>query len=90
MNNSFEEVLLRLAKSDETSFSFIWRDYIEYNESASKFEETLKPFFLKENRVSSWPGTELDEVAATQRVYKLDNDIAQILLSFGSPFNFLK
>lgn len=74
---------------NDIQFSFVWRDDLDFNQHSKQFENTLRPFLVNNNRVSEWPGTELEEVAATIRYYNLCEGSAKILKQFSSPLIFL-
>jgi len=82
------DYLVDLFSEGDTKFSFVWRDDLDFNESSKQFEEILRPFLINEERVSEWPGTELEEVAATIRYYELCKGSANVLKKFDSPLEF--
>lgn len=83
------DYLISNFSGNDTQFSFVWRDDLDFNESSKQFESVLRPFLVNEDRVSEWPGTELEEVSATIRYYKLCEGSANILKKFSTPAVFL-
>ena len=81
--------LLNKAITDFDSFSLIWRDELEYNDNAKNFEQKLNPFLIQEDRVDEWPGTQLESMSATMKVYALSNESIQCLKKVSGPFEFL-
>ena len=78
--------LLALASEQCESFSLVWRDQLTFGSSAERLESDLKPFLLREERTSKWPGTELLGHMAMVRHYRLNNETLDHLLSAGSLF----
>ena len=62
-----------------TTFSLVWRDSFKFNENAKQIEKDLRPFLIKEEVTSKWPGTEIFKAMATVRYYKFNNDSKKIL-----------
>lgn len=77
----------RNLKSPE--FSYVWRDDLDFDDHAKEFEERLMPHLIREYRASEWPGTELDELAATIRRYNLNDESAKVLSCVEKPFDFI-
>ncbi|OZG69942.1 hypothetical protein BTA51_28595 [Hahella sp. CCB-MM4] len=89
MKKSFNSLVSMLINSNDVMFSFIWRDDLDFNKAAQQFETDLLPFLIREERVSEWPGTELDGEGATMKYYELTTESYQILSKVSSPFEFL-
>jgi len=83
------ESLLRFGQNNCASFSLVWRDQLEFNESAKEIEEKLKPYLIKEEYTNKWPGTEIYDSKAKVRFYKFNSETIKILQEAKSLYNWL-
>jgi len=81
--------LLKFALNNCVSFSLVWRDQLKFNNSAKEIEENLKPYLIKEEYTSKWPGTEIFKSKAKVRYYKINQETIKILESADSLYNWL-
>jgi len=81
--------LLSAAQETYEEFSLVWRDEFDFNSECESFEASLKPYLLREERTSSWPGTEIFGALATVRFYKVTNGAIEVLRSIKSYKSFL-
>ena len=88
MSSKLEDILEKV-RENGVRFSLVWRDHLDYNENASKFAADLRQYQLEENRASQWPGTKLDEVAATVRSYELCPGTEAIIKRVSASDEFL-
>lgn len=88
MSHTVESVI-DITKGQAASFSFVWRDHLDYDKNAEEFESALRPFLIKEDRVSEWPGTTLEYVAATIKFYIWCPESVALLRCVESPTEFL-
>lgn len=81
--------LLNTALKEYDSFSLVWRDDMEFNESAKKLEEQLAPYLIEEKHTDVWPGTQLEYPFATVRIYQVNEKTIKTLQSVNSVFEWL-
>ena len=81
--------MLNKALTECDSFSFVWRDELDYNENAIKFDEKLKPFLIKEYRTDKWPGTQLDCKSAVIKIYNLSAESIKCLENATTQYDFV-
>jgi hypothetical protein len=65
-------------------FSLVLRSSIDLNESGSHFLQSLKPFLLKTERTSEWPGTRLLDDVAEVFYYELSPSSAELVTSVST------
>lgn len=63
--------LLDYALRTRSQFSLVWRDQLEFEESARAIARRLGPDLISEVRTDTWPGTQLLGHLATVRTYRL-------------------
>src|SRR4051812_10440493 len=73
--------LIDFAVARCTRFYLVWREQLEFNESAQQFEATLRPWEIDSVRTDTWDGTRLLGHYASVRHYRLDRESADILAS---------
>jgi hypothetical protein len=71
--------LLSFALQRNTLFSLVWRDQLDFAESAVSVGEALQPCLLKQRRTHQWPGTELLGHLATVRLYGMSSYAVSLL-----------
>ena len=67
----------------------MWRDQLEFNESANKLETALQPFLIREEYTDEWPGTKLLRSKAKVRHYRLTDESLPILAEAPSLYAWL-
>ncbi|MFH1128882.1 MAG: stage III sporulation protein AH [Candidatus Omnitrophota bacterium] len=80
--------LLKFALTNCASFSLVWRDQLDFNDSAKNIEEDLKPYLIKEEYTSKWPGTEIFGSKAKVRYYKINPETIKILEKISSLYSW--
>lgn len=80
--------LLRFALNNCASFSLVWRDQLNFNDSAKEIEEKLKPYKFKEEYSNEWPGTKLFNSKAKIRFYKINSETIKILEKANALYNW--
>lgn len=73
------KALLRFALRKCASFSLVYNPDLHLNEKAAKIRDVLKPFELRSEETSAWPGTVLLGGKATVIHYRLDENSMTIL-----------
>ena len=79
MSTSEYQSLLDSAVREFDSFSLVWRDELRYDEHAAELEQKLQPYLIEETRVDRWPGTQLFDVLATVRYYRVTDSSIEVL-----------
>ena len=67
----------------------MWRDEFDFNSKCIDFECSLSQYLVREERTSSWPGTEIFGALATVRRYKVSEGSISILSGIKSHKSFL-
>jgi hypothetical protein len=67
-----------------TQFSLVLRSSIHLNESGSQFLQSLRPFLLKAESTSEWPGTRLIDDVADVFYYELSPVSAELITSVST------
>lgn len=78
--------LLSFALQRNSLFSLVWRDQLDFIESAATVAERLQPYLLREHRTHEWPGTELFGHLATVRLYQMSPSAVSVLIEAGSLY----
>jgi hypothetical protein len=78
--------LLSFALQRSSLFSLVWRDQLDFTESAASVAEGLQPYLLGERRTHEWPGTELFGHLATVRLYRMSPSAVSLLIEAGSLY----
>lgn len=84
----YRRLLDYLARSC-ASFSLVRRDQLNFNLSADKLDEELRPFRIRQDRTDKWPGTELMAHFATVTFYRVTTDSIAILSKTGALYKWL-
>ena len=71
--------LLTLSEKEYDSFSLVWRPDFEFNNNAIEFEDHLKPFLLKTEESSEWPGTTVYGPPSKINYYKVTKQSLGVL-----------
>jgi hypothetical protein len=71
--------LLQIALEFCVTFSLVWRDQSNLNQSAIDFEMEVRPFLEKEEQSNTWPGTELFDSFAIVRFYRYTSESMALL-----------
>lgn len=71
--------LLGFASRARCQFSLVWREQLEFEESACEIASRLKPDLMSEIRTDEWPGTRLIGHMATVRTYQLSGKALAVL-----------
>jgi hypothetical protein len=71
--------LLQFAMRQNSLFSLVWRDQVEFVESAIAVEKALRSGLVKESQTDHWPGTQLLGHVATVRLYRLSLPALSVL-----------
>ena len=71
--------LLDYALRTGSEFSLVWRDQLEFEDSARAIARRLRPDLVSEARTDMWPGTQLLGHLATVRMYRLSADALAVL-----------
>lgn len=78
--------LLQFALARHSLFSLVWRDQLDFNDSASAVAEALRPDLLRERRTSEWPGTQLVGHRAIVRLYRMSPAACSALAAAGGMY----
>jgi hypothetical protein len=81
--------LLEVAEQEYDTFSLVWRHELNFEESAWKIEEELRPHLLSKFSSCKWPGTEIFGRKATIRTYVVNPESISILGRVSSVFDWL-
>lgn len=89
MKKGYKELLDRASK-DFDAFSLVWRDHLKFNKSATEIEKALRPYLLKTEITSEWPGTKLfTDAKGTLRLYKVTAESLNVLKTVEDIFSWL-
>ena len=83
------KMLLEKALAEFDAFSLVWREDMEFDDSAKQFEEKLKPFLVKEERTNCWPGTQVLYKSSIVRTYQVSQDSIHVLKCVDSVFEYV-
>lgn len=76
--------LLDYALRTRSQFSLVWRDQLEFEQSAHAIARRLRTDLVSEARTDAWPGTQLLGHLATVRTYRLSpNGLAVLRQTAG-------
>jgi len=81
--------LLRFALKHTSFFSLVWRDQLDFLESATSVAETLRSDLLSEHRTNEWPGTHLFGHLATVRLYRMSPSAFSVLRQVGGLYEWV-
>jgi len=81
-------LLLRTALEFCPTFSLVWRDQFNFNQSAVDFEIEIRPFLEKEQRNDAWPGTRLLNHFAVVRFYRYTNESMLLLKKISGLYEW--
>ena len=76
--------LIRYAMLCCTQFSLVVRSSIPLDEDGSQFIQTLKPFLVRTEKTSRWPGTQLIGDFADVSHYQLSSASAELITSVST------
>lgn len=88
MKREYEALLNHAEKGFET-FSLVWRDDFQFDNSAREIEKALIPYLIETKQTNEWPGTKLFSGTATIKIYKVTPESIAILKAVGSVFDWL-
>lgn len=71
--------LLDYALRARSQFSLVWRDQLEFEQSAHAIARRLTPDLVSQVRTDTWPGTQLLGHVATVRTYRLSGNALAVL-----------
>jgi len=63
--------VLRFALRQNSLFSLVWRDQLQFAGSAAAIADTLRPALVRQRRTREWPGTTILGHSATLRLYRM-------------------
>jgi hypothetical protein len=81
--------LLQFALRHNSLFSLVWREQLEFANSAHAIAETLRPTLVRTRRTDQWPGTQLVGHFATVRLYRMSRAALPTLVSTEGLYAWL-
>jgi hypothetical protein len=82
--------LLEFAASRCDSFSLVWRDQFQFEQSAYEIKKILKPCLLSNAKTDEWPGTKLIGHKAMVRRYRVTEESIKSLGASVSLYSWLQ
>jgi hypothetical protein len=82
--------LVAFAASRCGSFSLVWRDQFQFEQSAYEIKHALKPFLISNDRTDEWPGTKLIGHEAIVRRYRVADESVKLLHVAGTLYSWLQ
>jgi hypothetical protein len=78
--------LLEFARAQESLFSLVWHEQLDFDSTAADIARALKPDLVAEARTSEWPGTRLVDTFATVKVYRMSQHSTAVLVDAARLF----
>jgi len=80
--------LLNFSASYCESFSLVWRNQFQFEQSAYEIKQALKPFLISNVRTDEWAGTKLIGHEAIVRRYRVATTSVKLLHTAGSLYSW--
>lgn len=84
----YRHLLAYLGKTSH-SFSLVRRDQLDFDASADKMDDRLRPFRIRQVKTDKWPGTELIGHRATVTFYRVVPETIDILSEVLTLYTWL-
>jgi hypothetical protein len=81
--------LLQFALRQNSLFSLVWRDQLDFAQSARGIADALRPALVSTRRTDQWPGTQLLGHFATVCVYRMSRAALGTLVSADGLYAWL-